>query len=48
MKLTACTVALLAASAQAFAPVNTGARSTQLNALKDDIAFAGKVMPPEL
>mmetsp|Transcript_19398 Transcript_19398/g.18643 ORF Transcript_19398/g.18643 Transcript_19398/m.18643 type:complete len:307 (-) Transcript_19398:258-1178(-) len=44
MKLTACTVALLAASAQAFAPVNTGARSTQLNALKDDIAFAGKVM----
>jgi photosystem II oxygen-evolving enhancer protein 1 len=44
MKLAACSVALLAASAQAFAPVNTGARSTQLNALKDDLAAAGKAV----
>jgi len=44
MKLAACSVALLAASAQAFAPVNNGAQSTQLNALKDDIANAGKAI----
>jgi photosystem II oxygen-evolving enhancer protein 1 len=44
MKLAACSLALLAASAQAFAPVNNGAQSTQLNALKDDIANAGKAI----
>jgi len=44
MKIVACSVALLAASAQAFAPANNAARSTQLNALKDDLANAGKAI----
>jgi photosystem II oxygen-evolving enhancer protein 1 len=41
MKFTAISALAFVASASAFAPANQGARSTQLNALKDDVAKVG-------
>jgi len=41
MKFTAACSLAFVASASAFAPSNQGARSTQLNALKDDVAKVG-------
>uniref|UniRef100_A0A7S2HCN1 Oxygen-evolving enhancer protein 1 n=1 Tax=Helicotheca tamesis TaxID=374047 RepID=A0A7S2HCN1_9STRA len=41
MKFTAACSLAFVASASAFAPANQGARSTQLNALKDDVAKVG-------
>ncbi|GKY97006.1 hypothetical protein MPSEU_000659400 [Mayamaea pseudoterrestris] len=43
MKFSAACVLALSASASAFAPASTSSRSTQLNALKDDLSNAAKI-----